>query len=75
MPPLKDANLKKGDIVAYQRGKCMALQWRDKKLASLLSTVHDATMTEMVNRKKETVSIPAVVIDYNHTVGGVDKSD
>lgn len=75
MPPLRDANLKKGDIVAYQRGKCMALQWRDKKLVTLLSTVHDATMTEVVNRKKEKVSKPAVVIDYNHTMGGVDKSD
>ncbi|XP_040067201.1 piggyBac transposable element-derived protein 4-like [Ixodes scapularis] len=75
MPPLEDANLKKGDIVANQRGKCMALQWRDKKLVTLLSTVHDATMTEMVNSKKETVSKPAVVIDYNYTMGGVEKSD
>ncbi|GFU62995.1 piggyBac transposable element-derived protein 4 [Trichonephila clavipes] len=32
----------KGEIVAYQRGKVMALNWQDKKSVCLMSTIHDA---------------------------------
>lgn len=75
MPQLKAAKLKKGEVVAYQRGKCMALQWKDKKLVTLLSTVHDSSMCETENRKGEKLLKPKVVMDYNNTMGGVDKSD
>ncbi|XP_042149570.1 piggyBac transposable element-derived protein 4-like [Ixodes scapularis] len=57
------------------RGKCMALQWRDKKLVTLLSTVHDATVVEGVNARNEKVVKPAAVYYYNNTMGGVDKND
>ncbi|GFV57943.1 piggyBac transposable element-derived protein 4 [Trichonephila clavipes] len=30
----------KGEIVAYQRGKVMALKWQDKNSACLMSTIH-----------------------------------
>ncbi|GFS69305.1 piggyBac transposable element-derived protein 4 [Trichonephila clavipes] len=33
----------KGEIVAYQRGKVMALKWQDKKSVCLMSTIHDAS--------------------------------
>ncbi|KAG0414574.1 hypothetical protein HPB47_008270 [Ixodes persulcatus] len=75
MPPFKDLKLKKGEVGAFQRGKCMALQWRHKKLVTLLSTVHDATVVEGVNARNEKVVKPAAVYDYNNTMGGVDKSD
>ncbi|EEC06595.1 PiggyBac transposable element-derived protein, putative [Ixodes scapularis] len=75
MPPFNDLKLKKGEVGAFQRGKCMALQWRDKKLVTLLSTVYDATVVEGVNARNEKVVKPAAVYDYNNTMGGVDKSD
>lgn len=53
----------------------MALQWRDKKLVSLLSTVHDAIVVEGVTARNENVVKPAVVYDYNNTMEGVDKND
>ncbi|GFX54189.1 piggyBac transposable element-derived protein 4 [Trichonephila clavipes] len=33
----------KEEIVAYQRGKVMALKWQDKKSVCLMSTIHDAS--------------------------------
>lgn len=40
MPPeFRAPKLKKGDVHAYQRGKCVALQWRDKKVVTVMSTV------------------------------------
>ncbi|XP_029833924.2 piggyBac transposable element-derived protein 4 [Ixodes scapularis] len=75
VPPFKDLKLKRGEVGAFQRGKCMALQWRNKKLVTLLSTVHDATVVEGVNARNEKVVKPAAVYDYNNTMGGVDKSD
>jgi hypothetical protein len=38
-PSVKTKKLKKGEAVAFQRGKAMALRWRDKKDVVLLSTI------------------------------------
>lgn len=73
MPPMFDnKKLKTGEVVAWQKGKMMALQWCDKKDVYLMHTVHN-TSTVMVRMKggKEVV-MPQVVIDYNNTMGGVD---
>ncbi|XP_068117048.1 piggyBac transposable element-derived protein 4-like [Hyperolius riggenbachi] len=67
--------LKPGDIVAWQKGKILALRWRDKKDVCLMSTVHNtATVTVHTRGGKEVVK-PQLVLDYNNTMGGVDKSD
>ncbi|GFW23326.1 piggyBac transposable element-derived protein 4 [Trichonephila clavipes] len=65
----------KGEIVAYQRGKVMALKWRDKKSVCLMSTIHDASSYLVTCKSKKTVIIPVVVCDYNNTMGGVDLCD
>lgn len=75
MPPFKDISLKKGGICAYQRGKCLALQWRDKKLVTFLSTIHSPTMQDLVKRRNVQVSKPIIALDYNNTMGGIDRSD
>lgn len=75
MPNFDTKRLRKGEIEAFQRGKCLCLQWKDKKPVTFLSTVHSAGSTDVTNRKGEVVSKPIIVIDYNNTMGGVDKSD
>lgn len=75
MPPFKNTSLKKGEICAFRRGKCLALQWRDKKLVTFISTIHSPTMQDVVTRRNVQVSKPTIALDYNNTMGGVDRSD
>jgi len=71
---LKTKKLKKGEIVAYQKRKTMVLQWKDKRVVTALSTIHN---NEMVNiqKNKKTIEKPRVVVDYNGTMRGVDRVD
>ncbi|XP_035217648.1 piggyBac transposable element-derived protein 4-like [Stegodyphus dumicola] len=71
---LKKRKLKKGEIAAFQKGKIMVLKWKDKKDVALLSTVHNMEMVA-VTRRKENKMKPKVVVDYNGTMGGVDRVD
>ncbi|XP_022251164.1 piggyBac transposable element-derived protein 4-like isoform X2 [Limulus polyphemus] len=74
MPPnLKMKKLKKGEIMAYQRGKVTVMHWKDKKDVILLSTVHNAEMVDV--EKRGELKKPKVVIDYNDSMGVVDKVD
>lgn len=67
--------LPKGSIEAYQRGKVMALKWQDKKLVCAISNVHNPE-TDVARLKKNEGSIkPKLIIDYNNTMGGVDRAD
>ncbi|XP_040203816.1 piggyBac transposable element-derived protein 4-like [Rana temporaria] len=76
MPPMfGNKKLKNGEMVAWQKGKMMALRWRDRKDVCLLSTVHN-TSTAMVRTKGgKKIMKPQVLIDYNNTMGGVDRAD
>ncbi|GBO32676.1 hypothetical protein AVEN_252033-1, partial [Araneus ventricosus] len=70
----KTMKLKKGEIKAFQKGKIMVLQWRDKKTLTMLSTIHNAELVSVESRKSTTKQKPKVVVDYNRSMGGVDKS-
>ena len=76
MPPtFGNKRLKAGEIVACQKGKIMALRWRDKKDVCLMSTIHN-TSTVMVHTKGgKDIMKPQVVMVYNNTMGGVDRAD
>ncbi|XP_072266447.1 piggyBac transposable element-derived protein 4-like [Pyxicephalus adspersus] len=67
--------LKTGEIVAWQKREMMALRWRNKKDVCLMSTVHDASTVLVHTKRGKEVMKPQVVIDYNNTMGGVDRSD
>lgn len=71
---LKNKKLNKGEIIAYQRGKVTVLKWKDKKDVALISTVHSMATQEVVV-KGERIQRPTLVIDYNDTMGGVDRVD
>lgn len=45
------------------------------KNRKMLSSVHSATMEEFKNTKAREVVKLSIARDYNHTMGGVDKSD
>jgi len=71
---MKD-NLKRGEVVTWQRGKMMALRWKDKKEVCILSTVHNTACSVVKSRGEKEVQKPAAVLDYNHTMGGIDEAD
>lgn len=71
---LKRRKMKKGDVVGYQKGKMTVMAWQDKKVVTLLSTVHSTKMLE-VQKRGETKLRPECVVAYNDTMGGVDRVD
>lgn len=73
-PALKNEKLTKGDIVAFQKGKMCVMKWQDKKPVCIISTIHNSQIIETQKRGK-CIFKPKAVMDYNLTMGGVDKSD
>ena len=64
--------------MAYRQGLILALRWRDKRDATVLSTKHTPAMTTVSIRMqggRVSKEKPMAVDDYNRHMGGVDKSD
>jgi len=68
----KSEKLKRGDVRAWQKGKMMALRWKDKKDVCTMSTVHNAASSVVKTKGGKDIQKPNVVVDYNNTMGGVD---
>ncbi|XP_055885721.1 piggyBac transposable element-derived protein 4-like [Biomphalaria glabrata] len=74
---------KRGDMRWVRQDQVLAMQWRDNKTVSLVSTMHSANEFNYVNRRTKNngvfeqlkVKQPQLVGDYNSFMGGVDKSD
>ena len=66
-----------GESVYYRQGGVLAMSYRQKKSQNkpviMLSTFKGAY--SVPHRKKDDVSIPAMVDTYNQSMGGVDSSD
>ena len=77
----KSAILKKGEIATYRDDELFGLKWKDKRVVSMLSTIHDDTMISKERRNRqasggvETIQKPLIIEEYNQYMGGVDKSD
>ena len=62
---------------------CLALQWVDNKVVSLLTTIDNANDKGQVNRKSKTAGVwstkvvyqPKTVSNYNKYMNAVDRSD
>ena len=74
--------LAKGEVLTAQADHgILAMQWKDKRAVTLLSTIHDDSMVSKVRRTRlapggrEEISKPHLVEEYNTYMGGVDKSD
>ncbi|XP_067124358.1 piggyBac transposable element-derived protein 4-like [Centruroides vittatus] len=69
MPPaIHMQKLKKGETMAYQRGKLMVMKWQDKQSVALLSTVHNPAMVTTVTHAGKSVVKPQVIVNYNDTM-------
>lgn len=71
----KKNKLKRGEYKAWQKGKILVLQWKDKKDVFLISTVHNSSFVEAIQKSGKVIQKPKVVMDYNNTMGGVDRAD
>ncbi|GFW33505.1 piggyBac transposable element-derived protein 4 [Trichonephila clavipes] len=71
---VKSKKLKKGETVAFRRGKALILKWKDKKDVSLISTIHNSEMIAVRSSREEKLK-PKIVVDYNDTMGDVDRAD
>lgn len=77
LPPLPE-KLKKGEIQFKSSGTLLALKWMDNKEVWMLSTVHGPEMVETDKKDHKTGRKkikPSCVLDYNKSMGTVDKTD
>ncbi|GFY69365.1 piggyBac transposable element-derived protein 4 [Trichonephila inaurata madagascariensis] len=49
---LKTRKLKRGDLLAYHRGKMMTMRWRDKKYVHFISSIHNPEIVKVPNKLK-----------------------
>ena len=74
--------MKKGEVrwKKLENG-ILALQWKDKRVVSMISTIHNSDMTTKSRRSRnshtgtEEILKPVMIDQYNTYMGGVDKSD
>jgi hypothetical protein len=62
-----------GAVAARQRGKVMAIRWKDNKDVSLLSTIHNASTETVLVKGNKLVTKPKAVLEYNHTMAEMKR--
>ncbi|GFW31296.1 piggyBac transposable element-derived protein 4 [Trichonephila clavipes] len=72
---LLSKKIDKGQMIAYQRRKVCVMKWMDKKAVCLISTIHNPEMVQVQSHKNEIRRKPKAVMEYNNTIGGVDRLD
>lgn len=76
--PKFTTKLNVGERETYNSGPIMALKWKDKRDVHMLTTEHRDTLkvtTKITNRGRELRKKPQCVVEYNHNMGAVDRSD
>jgi hypothetical protein len=71
---VKDAKLKKDEIIVQHCGPVSVPKWSDKKVVIMILTYHSHDTGTVTIRGKETVKLISVM-DYNQCMGGVDLKD
>ncbi|CAL1277651.1 unnamed protein product [Larinioides sclopetarius] len=80
---IRSRNLKRGEVIGYQKGKMCVFKYVDKKPICMLSTIHTIDFVEQYKKKKKKngdvediiTKKPKAILDYNRTMGGVDLAD
>lgn len=71
---LQKSELRQGEVAASYTHDLCAMVWRDQNLVSLISTYHALLIGEHHKYNRLTYK-PQVVLDYNKSMGGVDRKD
>lgn len=72
---VKDKKLKKGETVARYASGVMIGKWRDKRDVSYISTEFENNIVETENRRKQKISKPLPIVNYNKNMSGIDRQD
>ena len=82
LPAAIKQRVKKQEIKAIRLDASMlAIKWMDKRLVTVLTTIHDDSVVEVERRSRhapggtERIEKPQAVAEYNHYTGGVDTAD
>ena len=82
VPPEAKSALSKGESRTIPVEDTMkVVQWHDKRVVSILTTVHSASPVAVERRSRrasggrEQVEKPEAIVEYNKYMGGVDKGD
>lgn len=81
--PRWEKKAKRGDIRWMRDGKILYLQWKDRRVVNMISTIHTANKKVVAKRRVRSgntwtqVSVPKpfLIDEYNTGMLGVDKSD
>jgi len=74
------SKLKKGEVQRRRCGQLMVMKWKDKRDVLMLSTFHSGKLVNVKAGKKrskkgEPIQKPDCVVDYNSSMGGIDRVD
>ncbi|OXA42206.1 PiggyBac transposable element-derived protein 4 [Folsomia candida] len=68
--------MKKGEVIVKSANEVMTEFWRDKKIVSMISTIHNHEMKEITQRGTgNTINKPVSVLEYNAHARGIDQGD
>uniref|UniRef100_A0A1B6HI21 Uncharacterized protein n=2 Tax=Cicadellinae TaxID=33370 RepID=A0A1B6HI21_9HEMI len=74
-PEVKSATLKKGETIARYAESVVVAKWKDKRVVSYISTEFENDMVNSINRGGLERLKPLPIVQYNHFMKGVDRSD
>jgi hypothetical protein len=70
--------LKKGEYTFCRKGQVLLLNWKDKREVRMITTIHDASMSnarKINNITGLVVKKPNCIVKYNDCMKGVDRAD
>ena len=70
-----DRQLQRREVKAYRAGKAMVMQWKEKRVITLLTTSGTCNVIDVRTHRGQQKQKPAVVQLYNDNMLGVDKMD
>lgn len=70
--PVKQAKLKRGEVIAHRSNELLAMKFKDKRDVPVLTTIHNEEMTPGRNAAHEK---PKCIVDHNKYIGGVERTN
>lgn len=71
---MNKTDLRQGEIVTTYSSDLSVMVWRDSNLVSMISTYHHLQVGSQ-NKYNRITYKPNIVLDYNKSMGGVDRKD